>query len=134
MRTTLLLSACLVPLTVVVLFGQSAQTPSAGAAAAAATPAADPSPQRALINKYCVTCHNAKLLTGGLALDKLDLQHLGDHADIGEKMVRKLRAGMMPPSGMARPDAATMDDSRHGWKASSIAARPLICRLPAFIA
>ena len=39
-------------------------------------------------------------------LDQLDLAHLGDHAEIGEKVVRKLRAGMMPPAGMPRPDAA----------------------------
>lgn len=104
MRTTLLLTACLVPMTVALLFGQSSQP------APAAAPAADASPQRALVDKYCVTCHNAKMLTGGLALDKLDLQHLGEHADVGEKMVRKLRAGMMPPTGMARPDAATLDN------------------------
>jgi len=65
--------------------------------------------QRALINKYCVVCHNAKLKTGGLMLDQLDLAHLGDHAEIGEKVVRKLRAGMMPPSGMPRPDRAALD-------------------------
>ncbi len=72
------------------------------APSAAATP-------RALIDKYCVTCHNTKLLKGDLALDKLDLTHLGDHADVGEKVVRKLRAGMMPPTGMPRPDKAAMD-------------------------
>ena len=65
--------------------------------------------QRALINKYCVVCHNTKLKTGGLMLDQLDLAHLGDHAEIGEKVVRKLRAGMMPPSGMPRPDRAALD-------------------------
>ncbi len=41
-------------------------------------------------------------------LDQLDLAHLGDHAEIGEKIVRKLRAGMMPPTNMKRPDPATM--------------------------
>jgi Protein of unknown function (DUF1592)/Protein of unknown function (DUF1588)/Protein of unknown function (DUF1585)/Protein of unknown function (DUF1587)/Protein of unknown function (DUF1595) len=71
--------------------------------------AVDATAQRALIDKYCVTCHNAKALTGNLALDKLDLTHLGDHAEIGEKVVRKLRAGMMPPAGMPRPDAATVN-------------------------
>ncbi|HEY7087572.1 MAG TPA: DUF1587 domain-containing protein, partial [Tepidisphaeraceae bacterium] len=66
--------------------------------------------QRALINKYCVTCHNARLKTGGLMLDQLDLAHLADHAETGERVVRKLRAGMMPPSGMPRPDRAALDD------------------------
>ncbi len=67
------------------------------------------STQRAVVDRYCVVCHNAKLKTGGLELDKLDLAHLGDYAEIGEKVVRKLRAGMMPPSGMPRPDAAVLD-------------------------
>jgi hypothetical protein len=66
--------------------------------------------QRALIDKYCVTCHNATAMKGNLALDKLDLAPVGDHKDIGEKVVRKLRAGMMPPSGMPRPDAATLNN------------------------
>src|SRR6516162_5623538 len=73
------------------------------------TAQATPTAQRALLDQYCVTCHNAKLKTGNLLLDELDIAHLGQHAEIGEKLVRKLRAGMMPPKGMKRPDAATMD-------------------------
>src|SRR4051812_43510011 len=65
--------------------------------------------QRAVIDQYCVPCHNQKLKTANLLLDQLDLTRLGDHADIGEKVVRKLRAGMMPPSGMPRPDPATRE-------------------------
>ncbi|HVZ23504.1 MAG TPA: DUF1592 domain-containing protein, partial [Vicinamibacterales bacterium] len=65
--------------------------------------------ERALINKYCVTCHNARLKTANLLLDQLDLNHLADHAEIGETVVRKLRAGMMPPTGMPRPDAAQLE-------------------------
>lgn len=63
-------------------------------------------PQRALLDKYCVTCHNQKLKTAGLQLDTLDLAHVGDHAEAWEKVVRKLRAGMMPPAGLPRPPAA----------------------------
>ncbi len=97
MRTKLLVIACMAPMSMLPLSAQ-------------AQPAApDVTAQRALVDKYCVTCHNAKAMTGNLALDKLDLAHLGDHAEIGEKMVRKLRAGMMPPSGMPRPDAATVE-------------------------
>src|SRR5215471_3663112 len=70
---------------------------------------ADVASQRALLDQYCVTCHNAKLKTANLLLDQLDLAHLGDHAEVGEKVVRKLRAGMMPPKGMKRPDAAALD-------------------------
>ncbi len=80
--------------------GQSAQN------AQAAKPSASPATERAVIDQYCVGCHNAKAKTANLMLDQLDLAHLGDHAEIGEKVVRKLRAGMMPPSGMPRPDPA----------------------------
>ena len=79
------------------------------APSAAAKPAADATTERALINQYCVTCHNTRLKTGGLLLDELDLTHIADHAETGEKIVRKLRAGMMPPPGMPRPDAARLD-------------------------
>jgi len=65
--------------------------------------------QRALIDQYCVTCHNAKLKTANLLLDQLDLAHLSANAEVGEKVVRKLRAGMMPPINMKRPDPATME-------------------------
>ena len=100
-------------------------------AAVAAPTAAEIAAQRAVVDKYCVGCHNAKLRTANLELDKLDLAHLGDHAEIGEKVVRKLQPGMMPPTGMPRPDAATMQVADHaGWKASSIAARSRICLPP----
>lgn len=62
--------------------------------------------QRALINRYCVTCHNEKLKTGGLALDQLDLADVAGHRDIWEKVARKLRGGIMPPPGRPRPDKA----------------------------
>jgi hypothetical protein len=70
---------------------------------------ADPLASRALINQYCVTCHNEKAKTAGLMLDKLDIDHIGPHAETWEKVVRKLRVGAMPPLGMPRPDRATMD-------------------------
>ena len=73
------------------------------------TPGSDPAAQRAVFDKYCVVCHNAKLKTANLMLDQLDLNHLGDHAEIGEKVIRKLRAGLMPPTGMPRPDRAVLD-------------------------
>jgi mono/diheme cytochrome c family protein len=67
----------------------------------AASPVAS---QRAIVNQYCVTCHNQRLKTANLALDTLDLEHVGDNALVWEKVVRKLRAGMMPPAGSRRPD------------------------------
>jgi cytochrome c551/c552 len=64
---------------------------------------------RALLDQYCVTCHNQKLKTGGLELDKLDLGSVGNDAEVWEKVTRKLRAGMMPPAGAGRPDRAALD-------------------------
>jgi hypothetical protein len=65
-------------------------------------------PQRAVLDKYCVGCHNARLKTGGLALDQLDLSRLADQAAIGEKVALKLRTGLMPPARAPRPDRATL--------------------------
>src|SRR5579884_2511984 len=108
-RTTSFLIACAASMSMVLVSGQSSKTAPA-AKPVGTGQAADASTQRALVDKYCVTCHNQKALTGNLALDKLDLGHLGEHAEVGEKVVRKLRAGMMPPTGMPRPDAATMNN------------------------
>src|SRR5262245_55447150 len=66
-----------------------------------------PAPPRAVLDKYCVTCHNQKLKTAGLTLDALDLSHIGDHAQEWEKVARKFRTGEMPPPGLPRPDSAT---------------------------
>ena len=61
-------------------------------------------PNAHCINQYCVGCHNEKTKTAELMLDKLDIDRPGDNAEKWEKVVRKVRAGMMPPSGMPRPD------------------------------
>ncbi len=66
------------------------------------------STQGALIGKYCAGCHNEKLRSGGMAITKLDLVHPDRDAPEWEKVVVKLRAGMMPPSGAPRPDKATI--------------------------
>ena len=68
-----------------------------------------PASERALLDKYCVTCHNEKLKTGGLMLDKMDVNNIGDGAETWEKVVRKIHGGTMPPQGMPRPDQATLD-------------------------
>ena len=59
-----------------------------------------------MLDKYCITCHNQRTKTGGLALDTLDLAQVSDHAEVWEKVVRKLRTGAMPPAGRPRPDKA----------------------------
>src|SRR5438067_9219931 len=64
---------------------------------------------RAVVNKYCITCHSTRLKTAGFVLDTLDLDKVPDDAEIWEKVVRKLRAGAMPPVGAPRPDAAASD-------------------------
>ena len=67
--------------------------------------AAQTTSQQALIDQYCVTCHNQTAMTGGLALDRLNLANVGADAGVWEKVVARLGAGMMPPSGAPRPDA-----------------------------
>ena len=73
------------------------------------TERATPSPQRATIDRYCVSCHNTRLKTADLALDTLDLAAIGEHPEVWEKVVRKLRGGLMPPAGRPRPDQSTQD-------------------------
>src|SRR5689334_17305747 len=69
-----------------------------------------PAPARpALLNQYCITCHNQRLKTAGLLLDSMDLEHVDKDAAAWEKVVRKIRTGMMPPSGARRPDRAALD-------------------------
>ena len=78
-----------------------------GASAAGAFAQQDsPAAQQAVLNKYCVTCHSAKLRTGGLSLQDADLSNVPAAAETWEKVIRKLRTGSMPPQGMPRPDAA----------------------------
>jgi mono/diheme cytochrome c family protein len=67
-------------------------------------PQASESPQRTLINQYCVACHNDRLKSGGLTLTALNLDDPHQSAEIGEKVIRKLRGGLMPPAGLKRPD------------------------------
>ncbi len=66
------------------------------------------SAQKDLLQQYCSDCHNDSLLTGGMTLTKLDLAQPSHNSELAEKVIRKLRAGMMPPSGNPRPDAATI--------------------------
>src|SRR3989454_750308 len=64
---------------------------------------------RALIDKYCVTRHNQRLKTAGLALDTADLSSIPAQSEIWEKVIRKMRAEMMPPVGAPHPDKAQLD-------------------------
>ena len=70
---------------------------------------AGPSPtssQRQFLDRYCATCHNEKLKTGGLSLVQVDLSRLGAQPEPWEKVVRKVHTGVMPPSNMSQPSDA----------------------------
>src|SRR5579863_8561375 len=80
---------------------------AAGTLTGAPQQAADPN--KALVNRYCVTCHNQKLRTAKLAFDTLDLDHPEKDAQTWERAIRKLRGGMMPPPGMPKPTPAAVN-------------------------
>ena len=65
--------------------------------------------QTELVTTYCATCHSERGKAGGLSLANFDAMRAQEHPEVAEKMIRKLRAGMMPPAGAKRPDAATLD-------------------------
>jgi hypothetical protein len=68
--------------------------------------------QRALLDKYCVTCHSDRVKTANLSLQGLDLASVADHAELWEKVIRKLRAGVMPPPDTPRPSLAEYEGLR----------------------
>ncbi|MBI2185953.1 MAG: DUF1592 domain-containing protein [Acidobacteria bacterium] len=78
------------------------------AAAAQATSSAPP-PHRAVLDRYCVTCHNARLRTAGLQLDAADVGNPAGNAAVWENVLHKLRTREMPPPRVPRPDAAAYD-------------------------
>src|SRR5580693_4496073 len=101
-RCTLAVAGMWVAASVLSLAGGQQQHPST-------TPTRSASSVRASLDQYCVTCHNARLKTAGLTLDKMDLADVPAGAEIWEKVVRKLRSGAMPPAGARRPDQAPAD-------------------------
>ena len=110
-RLTISLTALLILLAGLIVSGQStAQSGrSAAPAAASSKPAAPPSYEapQAVLNDYCVECHNKTAKTANLAIDTLNIARVQDNVHEWEKIVRKLRAGMMPPAGQERPDNET---------------------------
>src|SRR6202167_2404095 len=64
------------------------------------------SPHRALLDKYCVTCHNDRAKTGGLTLENIEVANVSANAETWEKVIRKLNVGAMPPTGMPKPSAS----------------------------
>jgi hypothetical protein len=104
----------------------AAPAPRPGAASAVA---ADP----AFVKQYCLGCHNSRAKAGGLPLDTLDPANVEGHADAWEKVVRKLRTGMMPPEGAAKPAAAVREAFTASLEAAldAVAARRLDPGAPA---
>jgi len=82
-------SVCLAILASALSYSQSAGTP----------------PDRAFVTQYCSVCHNDQAKTGGMTLTQLDLVHPEQNAELAEKVIKKLRAGLMPPAGLPRPKA-----------------------------
>ena len=88
----------------------------AAACIAAMTVAAPPhaaaqteAPSRALLDRYCVTCHNERLQTAGVMFDRVDVDRADLHRELFEKVARKLRSGQMPPPGRPRPEPAAIN-------------------------
>src|SRR5262245_44766379 len=61
-----------------------------------------------VVQRYCQVCHNDQALTAGLTLQGFDVAKAAENAPVSERMIRKLRAGMMPPPGMPRPAGDTL--------------------------
>ena len=106
-----------------------AQAEAPRAESAPARPAAEASSPdaRALLDEYCVACHNARTRTAGLMLDRADVRQVAAGAETWEKVVRKLRSGAMPPPGRRRPDPQALDAFVTGLEAeldAAAAARP----------
>jgi hypothetical protein len=87
--------------------GLQAEPPLSGSQASSS--AMNGTEARALLDKYCVGCHNDKLKAGSLVLTSVDVNRIGDEAAMWEKVVRKLRGRLMPPSGRPRPDDHTYE-------------------------
>ena len=82
------------------------------------------SEQRAVLDRYCVVCHNEQALTAGLALDRMNVEQVSEGAPVWEKVLRKLRGRAMPPAGMPRPDEATYDSLANYLEAELDGAAP----------
>jgi hypothetical protein len=103
-------------------------------------PAASPSPHRATLDKYCVTCHNARLRTAAFQLDTVDVEHPETNPAVWEKVLHKLRAREMPPAGPPHPDNATYESLANYLETALDAAartkpdpgRPAVYRLSRF--
>ena len=106
------------------------QTPASQTARAAG----EVSPAKAVVETYCLSCHNQRLKTAGLVLEGVDPSHPGANPELWERVIAKLRAGAMPPPGLPRPDAKTYQTTA-AWLENDLdrawAARPAPGRIAA---
>ena len=93
--------------------------PALASAQGGALPNSDAEFLNSTISRYCVTCHNDRLRTADFSLDGLNLDDVGSHGEIWEKVIAKLRTRTMPPPGRPRPDIATYD-TLAGWLESEV--------------
>ena len=91
--------------TILILVGLAFLIPSAFASESNI----DSANMRQLIDQYCIACHNDALATAGLSLQEVNFSRAGDHAEVLEKVIKKLRSQMMPPAGMPRPETETYE-------------------------
>ena len=89
----------------------SGAAPQTGAASTGA-PRSEVAERQAMLDQYCVTCHNERLRVADLELDAVDLADVGAHAELLEKVVQKMRAGGMPPPRRPRPEKSVYDGFR----------------------
>ena len=103
MRAGFLATVCIAAFTA----GVWAQTAEPGGSRSTAVAGMSREAARGLLDRYCVRCHNQRAAVGrdtGVMWDTVDLARVADHAEVLERGVRRLRAGLMPPSGSPRPD------------------------------
>jgi len=77
-----------------------------------------PTDIKAVLDKYCITCHSERLHTSGLVLEGIDVANPAAHAEVWERVLTKLHARSMPPAGMPRPDVAVYDAMASSLEAS----------------
>jgi hypothetical protein len=119
----------------IVLAGVNGPRLDAAAAPGQETGGSGAARSRQLLDTYCTTCHNDRIRSGGLLLDTADVTSAGAQPEVWEKVITRLRAGSMPPSGRPRPDQAAAD-AMASWLSAEIdrtaAAHPNPGRTEAF--
>lgn len=93
---SLALAVCVTP----AIYGQQSSSSPASSNSASA-----PLAPQALVNRYCIGCHNQKVKTAGISLQGLDPEKAGENSEVWEKVLRKVSAGQMPPAGLPHPAA-----------------------------